>query len=30
MGLIRLREHFLFTDRMNVTGLIKALADLFP
>jgi hypothetical protein len=30
MGLIRLREHELFTNRMNVDGLTKALTDLFP
>jgi len=29
MGLIRLREHTLFTPRMDVTGLVKNLADLF-
>jgi hypothetical protein len=29
MGLIRLREHALFTQRMDAAGLVKNLADLF-
>jgi hypothetical protein len=29
MGLIRLREHELFANKMDVDGLTKALTDLF-